>query len=789
MSVVGFDVGNDASCVALARKRGIDVLMNKESKRETPAVVNFGEKMRFIGTDGSAKFSLSPQNTVHQLKRLIGKKFSDPQLQLDISKLPFSVTEGPDGGCLINVTYCNEPTSLTPEQVFAMLLVDLKKIVETEAGPVSSDCVIAVPTYFTEPERYAILNASTIAGLNCLRLINETTATALAYGIYKTDLPETEAVNVAFVDVGHSATQVSIALLKKSGLVIRSHAWDRNLGGRDIDEVLFDHFCEEFKQKNKIDIRANKKASFKLRVGIEKLKKILSANAEAPLNIECIMEDADVRSSMTRDQLEALCAPLFVKLKAPMLKALSDAGLKPEDISSVEIVGSSTRIPAVARAVEECFQRPPSRTMNSKECVSRGCALQCAMLSPVFKVREFGVEDACPYTVELRWDKDGETVSQALFEARSSFPATKMLTFMRNQPFKIVACSPDAGLQLAEYEIGPFDVPAGAEKAKIKVKVRMNLHGLISIEGADNFIEVEEEASAKDVPMEEAGAAAAPGPASADTPAETTTMDTDASPAVKAAEKKKKSKKIDVPCKASGVAGYSQKQLDDYFEREGQFQAADRLQEETNEKKNALEGYMYSLRNRMYDALAPYIKDSEKESLSVTLQAVEDWLYDEGEDVSKSVYIAKLEELKKTGGPIELRYIEDQTRGPAAESLRQTAEYYLSWARSEGPQYAHIDATEREIVIKEAEAALRWLNEKQALQSQQNKYNEPMLLTTDITKKRDTVERVCKPIATKPAPKPPAAPAAEPAADGPVPMESDAAADAAAASPDQPMEP
>lgn len=149
MSVVGLDVGNDTSCVALARKRGIDVLMNKESKRETPAVVNFGDKMRYIGTDGAAKFSLSPQNTVHQLKRLVGKKFADPQLQKDIAKLPFSVTEGPDGGCLINVTYCNEPASFSPEQVLAMVLVDLKRIVEVEAGTAVTDCVLAVPTYFT----------------------------------------------------------------------------------------------------------------------------------------------------------------------------------------------------------------------------------------------------------------------------------------------------------------------------------------------------------------------------------------------------------------------------------------------------------------------------------------------------------------------------------------------------------------------------------------------------------------------------------------------------------------
>lgn len=445
MSVVGLDVGNDTSCVALARKRGIDVLMNKESKRETPSVVNFGDKMRFMGTDGAGKFSLAPQNTAHQLKRILGKKFSDPQLQKDIALLPFSVTEGPDGGCLINVTYCNEPASFTPEQVMAMLLVDLKKIVEMEAGTVVTDCVLAVPTYFTEEERYAMLNASSVAGLNCLRLMNETTATALSYGIYKTDLPDDVAVNVAFVDIGHTSIQVSIVALKKTGLVVKSHAWDRNLGGRDIDGALFNHFCDEIQAKHKMDVRSNKRASFKLRLAIEKLKKTLSANSEALLNIECLMNDTDIRSKLTREQLEELNADVFSRMRAPIDKALADSGVAPADISSVEIVGSCTRVPIMSKIIEEAFGRAPSRTMNAKECVSRGCALQCAMLSPVFKVRDFGVEDACPYTVEFAWEKDGATVTQPLFERNSAFPTTKMLTFMRSQPFKVAASVPELG--------------------------------------------------------------------------------------------------------------------------------------------------------------------------------------------------------------------------------------------------------------------------------------------------------------------------------------------------------
>jgi heat shock protein 4 len=165
------------------------------------------------GTDAAAKISMNPKNTPHQLKRLLGKKFSDPAVQADIARLPFKVSEGPDGGCLVHVTFCNEPAAFTPEQLMAMVLTDLKKIAEGETGIAVTDCAISVPTFFTEAERYAMLNAASVAGLNCLRLVNETTATALAYGIFKTDLPDTDPVHVGFVDVGHSSTQVRRSLM------------------------------------------------------------------------------------------------------------------------------------------------------------------------------------------------------------------------------------------------------------------------------------------------------------------------------------------------------------------------------------------------------------------------------------------------------------------------------------------------------------------------------------------------------------------------------------------------
>lgn len=215
MSVAGFDIGDQCSCIAVARKRGIDVLMNKESKRETPSIAAFNSKQRLLGTAAVGSLSTSPKNTVFQIKRLLGKKFSNPDVQRDIAKFPFEVTEGSDGNCLITVDYLGEKTQLTAEQLLAMVLVDQKEIAETDGSPVT-DCVISVPTYFTEAERYAALNAAQIAGVNCLRLFNDTTSTALAYGIYKTDLPETEPSVVAFVDIGYSALQVSHATVTRA---------------------------------------------------------------------------------------------------------------------------------------------------------------------------------------------------------------------------------------------------------------------------------------------------------------------------------------------------------------------------------------------------------------------------------------------------------------------------------------------------------------------------------------------------------------------------------------------
>lgn len=390
--MVGFDFGNESCVVAVARQRGIDVVLNDESKRETPAIVCFGEKQRFIGTAGAACSLMNPKNSISEFKRLIGRKFSDPELQRDLKSLPFLVTEGNDGYPLIHVQYLGEAKKFTPTQVFGMMLSNLKEIAEKNLTTAVVDCCIGIPVYFTDLQRRAVLDAATIVGLHPLQLIHEMTATALAYGIYKTDLPENDQLNVAFVDVGHASMQVCIAGFKKGQLKVLAHSYDRSLGGKDFDEVLFRHFATKFKEEYKIDVFQNARACLRLRAACEKMKKMLSANSEAPLNIECLMDEKDVRGFMKRDDFEQLSLPILERVRGPLDKALAEANLTIENVHMVEVVGSGSRVPAITRILTEFFKKEPRRTMNASECVAKGCALKCAILSPTFKVREFQVK-------------------------------------------------------------------------------------------------------------------------------------------------------------------------------------------------------------------------------------------------------------------------------------------------------------------------------------------------------------------------------------------------------------
>ncbi|WCJ40716.1 Heat shock 70 kDa protein 14 [Euphorbia peplus] len=791
MSVVGFDFGNESCIVAVARQRGIDVVLNDESKRETPAIVCFGDKQRFIGTAGAATTMMNPKNSISQIKRLIGRQFSDPELQKDIKSLPFAVTEGPDGFPLIHARYLGEMRAFTPTQLLGMVFSNLKSIAETNLNTAVVDCCIGIPVYFTDLQRRAVIDAATIAGLHPLRLIHETTATALAYGIYKTDLPESDQLNVAFVDVGHASMQVCIVGYKKGQLKILAHSFDRSLGGRDFDEALFNHFAAKFKEEYKIDVYQNARACLRLRAACEKLKKVLSANPEAPLNIECLMEEKDVRGFIKRDEFEQISIPILERVKRPLEKALQDAKLAVDDVHMVEVVGSGSRVPAIIRIMTEFFGKEPRRTMNASECVARGSALQCAILSPTFKVREFQVNESFPFSIALSWkgaapdSQNGTSDNQqntVVFPKGNPIPSVKALTFLRSGTFTVDVVYADVSelqvpAKISTYTIGPFQSSA-SDRAKVKVKARLNMHGIVSVESA-TLVEQEEVVPVAKDPSKEASKmdtdepavdATAPNssesddvkmqdstgtengiPESGDKPSQ---METD----TKVEAPKKKVKKTNIPVAEIVYGGMPAGDVQKAIEKEFEMALQDRVMEETKDRKNAVEAYVYDMRNKLSDKYHDFVTDSEREELTAKLQLVEDWLYEDGEDETKGVYIAKLEELKKQGDPIEERYKEHTERGSFVDQLVRCVNSYREAAMSNDPRFDHIDMAEKQKVLNECVEAEAWLREKKQQQDSLPKYASPVLLSADVRRKAEAVDRACKPIMTKPKPAKPATP-------------------------------
>lgn len=315
---------------------------------------------------------MNPTNTVHTIKRLLGMKYS--QVKDEIARLPCKVIQGKNDEILIQVKYLDKEHIFTPVQIMAMLLHHLVQIIENESGQKGVDAVISVPAYYLDSQKRALVDACRIAGLCVIRLINDTVASATLYGIYRETLPE-QPKNVALVDVGYAGTEISICSVSKDHVKVLTCAYDAFAGGRYIDEALFNHFVKAIKEKYNLDVMSNPKAKIRLLAQCGSLKKILSANTKGELNIECLMEDTDVRFTFTRKELEEMCQDLFQRFEPLVNTALQNVGLTKDQIESVEIIGGSCYVPAIKAAVSAAFGKPTMTTMNAQECVAKGCAL------------------------------------------------------------------------------------------------------------------------------------------------------------------------------------------------------------------------------------------------------------------------------------------------------------------------------------------------------------------------------------------------------------------------------
>ncbi|KAF1976647.1 heat shock protein 70 [Bimuria novae-zelandiae CBS 107.79] len=652
MSVVGVDLGTLNTVIAVARNRGVDVITNEVSNRATPSLVGFGPKSRYIGETAKNQEVSNLKNTVSSFTRLAGRSLNDPDVDIekDFVSAPLIDVNGQVGA---EVTFLGKKEKFTATQITSMFLTKIKQTASAELKLPVADVVISVPAWYTDAQRRALIDASEIAGLKTLRLINATTASALGWGITKTDLPgpEEKPKRVAFVDIGHSNYTASIVEFKKGELAVKATAWDRHFGGRYIDQALIEHFAKEFKEKYKIDIFENAKAKFRVQAGVEKLKKILSANSAAPLNIESVMNDIDVRGMLKREELEELMQPLLDRATAPIEQALAEAKLKPEDIDAIEMIGGCTRVPALKNRIQEFFGKPLSFTLNQDEAVARGCAFSCAILSPVFRVRDFSVHDIVSYPIEFTWEKSedipDEDTSLTVFNKGNVMPSTKILTFYRKHPFDLEAkyAKPELLPGKTNPWIGRFSVKGVKEDAKgdfmiCKLKARLNVHGILNVESGYYVEEVEVE---EPIPEEKK---------------EGDAMDVDSKESKeppKMRKVKKQQRKGDLPLSA-GTASLDQASKDAATEKENSMIMEDKLVQDTEQQKNDLESFIYELKDKILDVYAEFASDDEKSRLSEKLNQSEDWLYDDGEDATKAQYIAKRDEIRAIAGPIIQRY-------------------------------------------------------------------------------------------------------------------------------------
>ncbi|KAM4621949.1 heat shock 70 kDa protein 4b [Polymixia lowei] len=794
MSVVGFDVGFLSCYVAVARAGGIETVANEYSDRSTPSCVSFGPRNRSIGAAAKSQVVTNCKNTVQGFKRFHGRAFSDPFVHRLKSSLVYDLAQMPTGTTGIKVMYMEEEKVFSIEQVTAMLLTKLKETAESALKKPVADCVVSVPCYYTDAERRSVVDAAQIAGLNCLRLMNETTAVALAYGIYKQDLPapEEKARTVVFVDLGHSGYQTSVCAFNKGKLKVLATACDPELGGKDFDEVLVKHFCEEFAKKYKLDVRSKPRALVRLYQECEKLKKLMSANSsDLPLNIECFMNDIDVSGKLNRGQFEEMCADIFARVEAPLHSLMENAKLKKEDVYAVEIVGGASRIPAVKERIGKFFGKELSTTLNADEAVARGCALQCAILSPAFKVREFATTDIVPYPISLKWNsaaEEGGLSDCEVFQKNHAAPFSKVLTFYRREPFSLEAyynCPKD--LPYPDPTIGQFLIQkvvpqASGESSKVKVKVRVNIHGIFSVSSA-SLVEVQKSDETEE-PMEteqtndkegeskmqtdqdeqkaqgdgqkETEEKATPENEEMETATEEGKVEKKSDQPPQAKKPKVKTKVLELPIENSPQWQLADDMLNLFVENEGKMIMQDKLEKERNDAKNYVEEYVYDMRDKLHGMLEKFVGESDRDAMSLKLEDTENWLYEDGEDQPKQVYIDKLAELKKLGQPIQERYMEAEERPKAFEELGKQIQLYMKAVeayKTKEEQYDHLDEADVNKVDKLVNDAMIWMNSAMNQQSKQSLTVDPSVKVKDIQAKTRELFSACNPIMTKPKPK------------------------------------
>jgi heat shock protein 4 len=768
------------------------------------------DQSRSMGEAAASTALSNYKNTIVNMKRLIGLAYDDPRAQAEMKKASYTCVPYPHpgdnapAGIAVQVEYAGETKILPIEAVAGMMVKHMGTIAAEKVASESSalgggsrdvneyfprDWVVGIPVYYTDAQRRAFLAGCEMAGVKGIqRLMNEPTAVALAYGIFKDIRKEftvDKPTHVMFIDMGSTSYSVTIVDFQPGKLVVKSSQYDADLGGQSFDTVIAEWICTKFEEKYKGKLsgnpRNNPKVMLKLYAAAEKAKQTLSPVGvnEARINLESLMDDFDFSISLMAEEYKTMCAPLLARLAGPIERALSEAKLKSGELTSIEIVGGATRVGSVKETLSKLLgldmnavNNGLSTTMNADEAVARGCALQSAILSPRFKVLPYEVIEYQPFPIKIEWDgsasaahaevgmevegggaeeaqptstSSSSTNSVVMFERGCNFPIVRRVTLKRSGKFTVDARYNDEdamGVGANNKGIATFHIqaPTNAE-CKVRVNVKLDIHGSLSLSSAqmvEEIIEKELEEGVEAKADEDGGEAKV-------------TVDSNM-------VKKPKLKKTSLIFTTVRPLDWTEAELQKEIEVEVAMTNADRVVRETSDARNELESYIYDMRDKIVSEsqLAPYCTENEKSTFPTMLETYENWLYEEGFDANKSVYVKKLDELKKVGNAIENRQYEARTRPNAMSTLQKTVEKFTSWLNTSAgdENYDHITEEERATCSDKTDKASAWMYDMLDKQGGLAACVDPVVTVDQIYSKNKELNDVVSPIMHKPKPMP-----------------------------------